>query len=78
MEKPYKVIVNGRRHTILSSGSMVPYEDIILIAFGRIPRLDYTVTWYLPRENRGGSVTAGESVRLRNGLTFNVADTSRA
>jgi hypothetical protein len=78
MDREYRLVVNGRRHTLLSGDTMVPYEDIVLIAYGKLHRLDYTVTWYYPKENRGGTLTAGESVRLRDGLTFNVSDTSRA
>lgn len=72
MERPYPLVINGRHHCLLSEVPMVPYEDIVLIAFGHITRLDYVVTWFDPKSKLGGTLMAGESVRLRDGLTFQV------
>jgi hypothetical protein len=70
------IIVNGRK--IGTMEQEVPYSDVVALAFDRAhPNASsLTVTYRGP--SRQGSLIAGESVQLEDGMVFNVADTGDA
>ena len=72
------VIVNGQRRTV--EGAQLSYEQVVRLAFPNVdPNTAYTVTYDKgPRENREGSMDAGDRVRIQNGMVFNVSATSKS
>lgn len=72
------VIVNGQRRTV--EGDQLSYEQVVRLAFPNVdPNTAYTVTYDKgPKENREGSMDAGDRVRIQNGMVFNVSATSKS
>lgn len=71
------IIVNGRSRTVTTK--TVSYEDIVRFAFDT-PRVQLlTMTFYRgPRKKPEGSLIPGESTSVKDGMVFNVHDTSGA
>lgn len=74
----FTVIVNGQRRTV--DGDQLSYEQVVRLAFPNVdPNTAYTVTYDKgPKENREGSMDAGDKVRIQNGMVFNVSATSKS
>jgi Multiubiquitin len=72
------VIVNGQRREV--EGDHLSYEQVVRLAFPNVdPNTAYTVTYDKgPKENREGSMDAGDKVRIQNGMVFNVSATSKS
>jgi hypothetical protein len=72
------VIVNGQRREV--EGEQISYEQVVRLAFPNVdPNTAYTVTYDKgPKENREGSMDAGDKVRIQNGMVFNVSATSKS
>jgi hypothetical protein len=72
------VIVNGQRREV--EGEQLSYEQVVRLAFPNVdPNTAYTVTYDKgPKENREGSMDAGDKVRIQNGMVFNVSATSKS
>lgn len=72
------VVVNGQRRTV--DGEYLSYEQVVRLAFPNVdPNTAYTVTYDKgPRENREGSMVAGDKVRIQSGMVFNVSATSKS
>ena len=72
------VIVNGQRREV--EGEQLSYEQVVRLAFPNVdPHTAYTVTYDKgPKENREGSMDAGDKVRIQNGMVFNVSATSKS
>lgn len=65
------IIVNGKEHTV--TGNTVSFEEIVHLALGcdDIPAgltIDYQLL------NAGGSISAGETMPVEDGTTFNVTN----
>lgn len=67
------VIVNGRKHSV--NTIRLSYADALSLAGHNGVR---TVTWSIPKKNRAGSMVAGDSVWVCDGMVVNVANTSGA
>jgi len=74
----FHIIVNGQRRSV--EGERLSYEQVVRLAFPDVdPNTAYTVTYDKgPKENREGSMTAGDKVRIHNGMVFNVTATSKS
>jgi len=69
------IIVNGRPRKI--NQSAISFEQVVAIAFDPIPpNAIFTVTWSHGHE--GGSLTAGHSVSIQNGMKFDVTETGQS
>lgn len=77
-----KIIVNGREHDY--NEKKISYEEVIVIAFGAIdtrPNVAYTVKY--SKGNNGkhvdkGSLVQGDTVKVKEGMIFNVSRTDRS
>lgn len=69
------IIVNGRPRKV--SGPSITFEKVVALAFNPLPpNAFFTVTW--SHGNQGGSLTAGKSVPIQNGMKFDVTETGQS
>ncbi|MHC3475304.1 multiubiquitin domain-containing protein [Streptomyces sp. 7R007] len=78
--KPVTIIVNARPHTW--EAKEITYEQAVDLAYpGQQPNEQdtYTVRYSRGHDGHGtGSLTAGRSVRVKEGMVFDVYRTSRS
>lgn len=78
--KTYKIYVNGQEKTVMKKRET--YDQIVALAYPVPPSggtIDYTVTYDDgPHENPHGQLERGESVKVKNGMIFNVSPTIRS
>ena len=69
------IIVNGRPKKV--SQQVISFEDVVALAFNPVPpNAFFTVTY--SHGNDDGSLTAGNSVPIRNGMKFDVTETGQS
>jgi len=74
-EKEINIIVNGRPRKVPEKD--MTFEDIVALAFDPVPANSFfTVTWSHGHDS--GSLTAGRSVPVRNGMNFDVTETGQS
>ncbi len=74
-EKEFNIIVNGRPKKV--PGPKISFEQVVALAFSPIPpNAFFTVTW--SHGNQGGSLTAGNSVEVQNGMKFDATETGKS
>jgi hypothetical protein len=74
-EKEINIIVNGRPRKVPDRD--ITFEEVVALAFNPVPpNAFFTVTW--SHGNRGGSLVAGQSVRVQNGMKFDVTETGQS
>lgn len=71
----YEITVNGKKHTI--NDDIVEYSDVAKLA-GLDPMKMYTATYSNDYYDDSGSLVMGDSVDIKDGTIFNIADTSNA
>lgn len=76
-DKPVNIIVNARPKKV--EGNQISYEEVVELAFpGQVdPEIVYTVTYVGP-QTPDGTLVAGQSVSIRNGMKFDVNKTNRS
>lgn len=78
-EKEFTIIVNARERTV--DQRELTFEELVILAFGP-PNSEnsvYTVTYQKgPDQKPHGSLVAGETVKLKNGMIFNVVRTDKS
>jgi hypothetical protein len=78
--KVYKIIVNGRQKEV--STKTLTFDQVVALAFNPVPvgpNVQFTVTYRKgPRENHEGSMTEGETVRIKDGMIFDVTETNKS
>ncbi|MER5569163.1 multiubiquitin domain-containing protein [Streptomyces goshikiensis] len=78
--KPVTIIVNARPH--IWGAKEITYEQVVDLAYpGQPPNEQDTYTVRYSRGHNGhgtGSLTAGHSVRVKEGMVFDVYRTSRS
>ena len=76
----YVIIVNARRKTV--SGKKISFEQVVKLAFPDGSPSDqtvYTVAYSNgPPRNPEGKMVAGQKVLIRDGMVFDVTETSRS
>ena len=74
------IIVNARRKTVI--GSKVSFEYVVKLAFPGGPPTEQTVYTVAfsngPPRNPEGKMVAGQTVKIQNGMVFDVTETSRS
>lgn len=74
------IIVNGRPHRV--HGREISFERVVALAFEAPPsgsNVVFTVTYRNgPPENPAGTMVAGQTVRIKNGMIFNVTATDKS
>jgi hypothetical protein len=74
-EKEITIIVNGRPKKV--TGPSISFEQVVALAFDPVPpNAFFTVTW--SHGHQGGSLTAGHSVPVQNGMKFDVTETGQS
>jgi hypothetical protein len=78
--KVQTIIVNGREKEF--EGREISFEQVIVLAFGTVspdPNISYTVTYKRGEGNKPeGSLVAGESVKVKEGMIFNATATDKS
>ena len=78
--KVYKIIVNGRPKEV--STKTLTFDQVVALAFNPVPsgpNVQFTVTYRKgPRKNHEGSMTEGETVRIKDGMIFDVTETNKS
>jgi hypothetical protein len=78
--KIYKIIVNGRQKEV--STKTLTFDQVVALAFNPVPsgpNVQFTVTYRKgPRKNHEGSMTEGETVRIKDGMIFDVTETNKS
>jgi hypothetical protein len=79
-KKGIRIIVNAREEIV--HRHRLSYEQVVKLAYPTPPSPDvigYIVTFYKGHEHQHqGDLTAGKSVRICNGMIFNVTPTNRS
>ena len=80
IHKEYTIIVNTMPKTWTEHE--ISYKQVIILAFGSYsedPRVSYTVEYFRGHKDKHeGSLTKGESVRVKNEMVFNVTKTDQS
>lgn len=79
-EKPVTIIVNGRQRTV--TAKELTFAEVVALAFDAPPTgdaVEITITYTRGHgEKPAGSLTEGHSVRVKEGMIFNVSATNRS
>lgn len=79
-EKVFTIIVNGRKRTVNSRE--LTYEDVVNLAYDNNPPVGenvvITVTYSRGDNDSAGSLLAGQEVKVKEGMVFNVKATDRS
>jgi ketosteroid isomerase-like protein len=80
LHRTFEIVINGELHVVQQH--KLTFEDIVRLAFTDAVFNDdivYTVTYKRgPKQNREGSLVAGESVVIKNGMIFNAKRTDKS
>lgn len=78
--KEYEIVVNARDK--VWNKKEITYDDVVILAFGSIsndPNVIYTTTYKKGDNNKPeGVMVKGDSVKVKNGMRFNVTQTNRS
>jgi len=75
--KPFHIIVNARPREV--TGEVITYREVVLLAFPNADfgQFDFEVVYSGP-QTPDGSLVDGQSVKLRNGMKFDVTKTNKS
>lgn len=78
--KEYTIIVNGREKTVTEKE--LSFDDIVALAFDNPPtgpNIVFTITYRRGHGNKPeGSLVEGETVKIKDGMIFNVTATDKS
>jgi hypothetical protein len=77
--KEVVIIVNAREKTVV--GKEISFEDVVKLAFGSYeqnPDIVYSVSYSKGEDKKEGTMTPGSSVKVKEGMNFNVTKTNRS
>ncbi len=81
-DKNIVVLVNGTEMTIDKKQKQFTYEEIVKLAFGSYDgstNTIYTVVYSRgPNENIKGTLVKGQSVKIKDGMVFNVGKSNKS
>jgi hypothetical protein len=79
-DKKFTIIINGRKKEVTER--TLSYEDIVNLAFDNNPPIGpnvvITVTYAKGDHDRQGTLLPGQTIKIRNGMVFNVKATDRS
>ena len=79
-QKVFTIIVNGQKKEVPET--KISFEDVVKLAFPTLPPGDnvmFTVRYrHGPKHNPSGTLLEGETVRIKNGMIFDVTQTVRS
>jgi|SRR5579871_2815575 len=78
--KIYHIIVNGRKKEV--SIKTLTFTQVVALAFNAVPsgpNVQISVTYRKgPKKNHDGTMTEGETVRIKDGMIFDVTETTKS
>jgi len=78
-DKEVTIIVNAREKKW--DKKEISYTEVIVLAFGEYienPNIEYTVAYSKGEGDKNGTLTKGESVKVKSGMVFNVNKTDKS
>lgn len=79
-DKDFNIIVNGRPNVV--SQRELTFTEVVALAFGNMPagpNVVFTVTYRRGEGNKPeGTMVEGESVKIKEGMVFNVTATDKS
>ncbi|WP_426423245.1 multiubiquitin domain-containing protein [Bradyrhizobium genosp. A] len=79
-QKAITIIINGQKKEVTET--KVTFDEIVKLGFPALPTGDnvmFTVRYrHGPRQNPSGTLLEGETVRIKNGMIFDVTQTVRS
>jgi hypothetical protein len=79
-EREFKIIINGKEKIVTQTA--LSYAEIVALAFENPqtgPNILYTITYRKgPHKNPEGGLLAGQTVKIKNGMIFNVTPTNKS
>lgn len=79
-DKETTIVVNGRQKTVTLK--TLTFDEVVALAFDNPPTGEnvlFTITYQRGMGNKPeGSLTAGEDVKVKEGMIFNVTSTNRS
>lgn len=76
-KKDFTIFVNGREKQV--TGKVQSFAEIVALAnFPADPNTIFTVTYKKGRRNQEGALVEGDTVKLKDGMIFNVTPTSKS
>jgi hypothetical protein len=80
LPKVYTIIVNGRKKEV--STKTLFFDQVVALAFNPVPvgpNVQFSVTYRKGRrKNHEGTLTEGETVRIKDGMIFDVSETNKS
>ena len=77
--KTITIVVNGRERTV--DKKELTFAEVIALAFDPVPTgpyVTFTVTYRRAHGNKEGSMVEGDSVKVKDGMIFNVTVTDKS
>lgn len=79
-EKDFSIIVNGRKKTVTQK--TLTFDQVVALAFDNRPsgeNIVFTVTYRNgPKKNSEGTLLEGATVKIKDGMIFNVTATDKS
>jgi Multiubiquitin len=76
-EAVFFIIVNGQNKMVTKK--LLAYDELVALAFTPQPDFQYTITYRRgPHSNREGSLVEGKTIKIKNGMIFNVTATNKS
>lgn len=79
-DKEFTIIVNGRKKEVPTK--TLSFDQLVALAFNPVPvgpLVMFTITYRKgPHENPEGALTEGGTVRIKNGMIFDVTETNKS
>lgn len=79
-DKTITIIVNGREKEV--TGKEITYEQVVNLAFDNNPPVGefivITVTFSKGEDRKEGSLQPGDTVKIKDGMVFNVTATDKS
>ena len=78
--KVYTIIVNGRKKEVPTK--TLSFDQVVALAFNPVPvgpTVQFSVTYRKgPRQNPDGTMTEGETLRIKDRMIFDVTETNKS
>jgi len=78
--KVFTIIVNGRKNEV--SAKTLSFDQVVALAFNPVPAgptVQFTVTYRKgPHGNPEGTLTEGQTIKIKDGMIFDVTETNRS
>lgn len=79
-KKEITIIVNGRKKEVTTTE--LSFDQVVALAFNPVPtgpNIMFTITYRAgPSQNREGSLLEGDTVKIKDGMIFNVTETDKS